>query len=203
LPEDSERVRRLFEFKKKLENRIETLSSDLKDAQALLETIDSLLIEKGFKRLEVTTESAGTEIQQPTGRLDERSPRASPHQPDLEVGTATPLQTMSGEFLANLYANKDLLRVVMAEDKNFSINTPPFTHFLVERVLFRMQERDNELVRAGQLSPENVICYNIIREGDTIREIIIKNTDPDRLKELKSSIRWTLEKMYEKTKSQN
>jgi hypothetical protein len=66
-----------------------------------------------------------------------------------------------------------------------------------------MQERDSELARAGQLSPDKILCYNIVREGDIIREIDIKNTDPERLKELKSSIRWTLEKMYEKMKTQN
>jgi hypothetical protein len=65
-----------------------------------------------------------------------------------------------------------------------------------------MQERDSELVRAGQLAPEKIFCYNIVRDGDLIREIVVKNADPDRLRELKSSIRWTLEKMYEKMKSQ-
>ncbi len=110
---------------------------------------------------------------------------------------------MTGELLANLYVSEDSLRVVLAEDKDFDINTPPFTQFLVERVLLKMQERDSELVRAGQLSPDKIFCYNIVREGDIIREIVIKNTDPDRLRELKSSIRWTLEKMYEKMKSQS
>jgi hypothetical protein len=34
-----------------------------------------------------------------------------------------------------------------------------------------------------------------------LREIVIRNVDEERLRELKSSIRWTLEKMYEKTRS--
>jgi di/tripeptidase len=65
-----------------------------------------------------------------------------------------------------------------------------------------MQERDSELVRAGQLEPDLVFSYNIVREGDAINEIVIRNFDDDRLRELKSSIRWTFEKMYEKMKSQ-
>jgi len=64
-----------------------------------------------------------------------------------------------------------------------------------------MQEKDSELVRMGQLSADKMFAFNIMREGDLIREIVIRNVDDDRLKELKSSIRWTLEKMYEKTKS--
>jgi hypothetical protein len=64
-----------------------------------------------------------------------------------------------------------------------------------------MQEKDKELVRLGQLPTDKMFSFNIIREGDLIREIIIKNADDERLKELKSSVRWTFEKMYEKMKS--
>ena len=46
-----------------------------------------------------------------------------------------------------------------------------------------------------------MFSYNIVREGELIREIIIKNADEERLKELKSSVRWTFEKMYEKMKT--
>ena len=80
------------------------------------------------------------------------------------------------------------------------MNTPPFGNFLVEKVFSKMQEKDKELVRLGQLTPDKMFSYNIVREGDLIREIIIKNVDEERVKELKSSIRWTLEKMYEKMK---
>jgi hypothetical protein len=72
----------------------------------------------------------------------------------------------------------------------------------VERVFAKMQEKDNELSRTGQLTPDKVFSYNIVREGDVIREIVVENVDQDRLRELKSSIRWTLEKMYEKMKAQ-
>jgi len=80
------------------------------------------------------------------------------------------------------------------------VNTPPFNNFLIERVLAKMQEKDSELVRMGQLTPDKMFAYNIVREGDLLREIVIKNVDEERLRELKSSIRWTLEKMYEKMK---
>ncbi|HSQ49284.1 MAG TPA: hypothetical protein VLL96_06360, partial [Candidatus Deferrimicrobiaceae bacterium] len=70
-----------------------------------------------------------------------------------------------------------------------------------EKVFAKMQEKDKELVRLGQMSTEKMFSYNIVREQDLIREIVIKNVDHDRLKELKSSIRWTFEKMFEKMKS--
>ena len=64
-----------------------------------------------------------------------------------------------------------------------------------------MREKDVELVKAKQLPQDKMFAYNIMREGEHIREIVIQNVDEERLKELKSSIRWTLEKMYEKMKS--
>ena len=200
---DAERTKRLIEFKKKLEDKIEKITSELKDSQAMLETVDSILLEKGFRHLQVPEASTKPEVPPATERVGEGEPEPAPPQPQAQLGDVTPLRTTTGELLANLHLTENQLRVVLAEDKNFNFNTPPFTHFLLERVLLKMQERDNELARAGQLSPDEILCYNIIREGDIIREIDIKNTDPERSKELKSSIRWTLEKMLEKMKTQS
>jgi len=203
LSDDEERIKRLVEFKKRLEDKIEKLHSELEDSQVMLETINSILLEKGFKRPRVTEESSKIGVLHPTERVGEDESELSTIKPRTEVDSVTPLQTTSGELLANLYVAEDQLRVVLAEDKDFNFNTPPFTHFLLERVLLKMQDRDNELARAGQLPLDRILCYNIVREGDIIREIVIKNMDAERLKELKSSIRWTLEKMYEKMKNQS
>ena len=118
-----------------------------------------------------------------------------------EYESVMQLKAASGEPLATLYLADDSLRLVPAEGKNFNVNTSPFTQFLVEKVLAKMQEKDSELVRNGQITPDDIFSYKIIREGDIMREITIKHVDEERLRELKSSIRWTLEKMYEKMKS--
>jgi hypothetical protein len=203
LSQDAEKIKRLITFKKKLENKIEEMSSDLKDSQAMLETINSILLEKGFEH-PVVTEGLTKTGALPSGEsVDEREPGPSSPESHVESEDVTSLKTLTGELLATLYVSKDSLRVVPTEGKDFDINTPPFMQFLVERVLLKMQERDSELARAGQLSPDKVFCYSIAREGDIIREIVINNSDSDRLRELKSSIRWTLEKMCEKMKSQS
>jgi len=198
MSQDSEKIRRLVSFKQKLEKRVEELELELKELQATLEAINSILIEKGFKHAEITKPPAEIEALPPK---EEVTVEPSP-QPSTEY-ESVPLRAVTGELLATLYVSEDSLRVAPAEDKNFAINTPPFTPFLVERVFAKMQEKDNELARAGQIATEKVFSYNIVREGDVIREITVKHVDQDRLRELKSSIRWTLEKMYEKMKSQS
>jgi hypothetical protein len=196
---DAERVKRLVTFKEKLGERIEKLEAELQEQQAMLETVNSILLEKGFKRAEIDKERAVVQIPSPKEEMA-IEPELS-HEPASVSEDVIQLKTGTGELLAILHVTEDSLRALPAGDKDFNINTPPFTQFLVERVLAKMQERDSELVRTGQLVPERIFSYNIVREGDIIREITIKNVDSDRLRELKSSIRWTLEKMYEKMKT--
>ena len=186
MSEEAEKIKKLVAFKKKLEKRVGELKSELKELQTMLEAVNSVLLEKGFKRAEITKVPAAMEALPPT-----------------EYKDIIPLKTVTGELLANLYVSEDSLHVVPAEDKSFDINTPPFTQFLVERVLVKMQEKDSELARTRQLTPDKIFSYNIVREGDIVREVLIRNFDADRLRELKSSIRWTLDKMYEKIKKQS
>lgn len=187
MSEEAEEIKRLMAFKKKLEKRVEKLQIELKETQSILETVNSILLSKGFKRAEIM----------------KKPPKELAVPPSEEFKEIIPLNTVTGEPLAKIYVGENSLKVVLDESKEFDVNTPPFTQFLVERVLAKMQEKDSELAGAGKLKMEEIFSYNIVKEGDLIREILVKNFDAGRLKELKSSIRWTLEKMYEKMKAQS
>ncbi|MGQ9539106.1 MAG: hypothetical protein ACUVTE_05965 [Candidatus Bathycorpusculaceae bacterium] len=195
MSEEAEEVKRLLSFKKKLERRVERLESELKELQSILEAVNSVLLAKGFKRAEIVKKPPLAEV---TPSKKEELVQPSAAAPEFREIVA--LKTASGESLAKLYVGDNFLKIVLAEDKDFDVNTPPFHQFLVERVLAKMQQKDNELVEAGKLRPDEIFSYNIVREGDLIREIQIKNFDAERLKEIKSSVKWTLEKMYEKMK---
>jgi hypothetical protein len=200
MSQDSDRLKTLVNFKKKLEQRIDELNSELEESLGLLEVINSVLLEKGFKRgdmkevKEAPKEETPPEVHVTVTEEKPAAPRAAEHE------SVIPLKTMDDEPLAIIYVDKETLHLLPDESKNFSVNTPPFHSFLVERVLAKMQEKDSELVRAGQLAPDKMFAYNIVSENDLIREIVIRNVDEERLRELRSSVRWTLEKMYEKAK---
>jgi len=165
---------------------------------ATLDVVNSVLLEKGFKRGDIKEVKAPKEEKPPTVHVTVQD--ETPAEPRaVEPESVIPLKTMSDEPLAIIYVKTDALHVLPDESKKFSASTPPFQPFLVERVLIKMQEKDNELVKTGQLTADKKFTYDIVSEGDLIREIVLKNVDEERLKELKSSIRWTLEKMYEKT----
>jgi hypothetical protein len=204
LSQDPEKMKTMIAFKKRLEDQIERLTVETKEVQVTLDIVNQILLEKGFKRgdikeVPVAPAPVHKEVVLPKHELEPPKPAAT--QQHTEPESVIPLRTMAEEPLALMHFDKLAIHVLPDESKNFTVNTPPFTNFLVEKVFAKMQEKDKELVRLGQLSTDKMFSYNIVREGDLIREIIIKNADEERLKELKSSIRWTFEKMYEKMKT--
>ncbi len=201
MSQDSDKLKTLVNFKKKLEKKLEELDAEMKDLTATLDVVNSVLLEKGFKRGDMKEVKAAQEEpkEPPTVQVTVKDEPPAVEPRPVEPESVIQLKTMSDEPLAIIYVDKEALHVMPDESKKFSVSTPPFQTFLVERVLAKMQDKDNELVRMGQLTADKIFAYNIVTEGDLIREIILKNVDEDRLKELKSSIRWTLEKMYEKT----
>ena len=203
LSQDQEKMKSMIAFKKRLEDQLERLTVETKEVQAALDTVNQILLDKGFKRGDIKEVPAQAPVPKEVvlPKHEPEAPKTSPANQHTEPESVIPLKTMADEPLALIYFEKQSIHVLPDESKKFSVNTPPFTNFLVEKVFAKMQEKDKELVRLGQLSTDKMFSYNIVREGDLIREIIIKNADDERLKELKSSIRWTFEKMYEKIKS--
>jgi len=173
---EEEKIKKMVQFRIILEKRVQEMETELEGLRALLGFVNNMLLEGGFKRAEIPTPAPSEKLEKPI-----------------------PVKTGTGELLANLYIQEDSMRVLLVEEKKFNINTPPFTSFFVDRVLAKMQEKDQEAMKREEIIPNKMLSYNIIRDGDIVREIIIRNVTSDRQRELKSTIRWTLEKMYEKT----
>ena len=187
MPEEAEKekVKKIAELRVLLQKRVRDMETELEGLRILLGFIDDALLNEGFKRAEIVKSV-------PTHLKAVSQPLAIQHERRI------PLKTVTGDLLANLYVGEDSMRVVLAEDKSFNVNTPPFTSFLVDRVLAKMKDRDREATSTGEITPDEILSYNINRDGELIREITIRNVRPERSRELKSAVRWTLEKMYEK-----
>ncbi len=178
------KIRKLAELKETLEKRIADAESELEGLKILLEFVSKNLLEEGFKRVNI----AKPKTAETTAQLL------------MEYKTVVSLKTAKGEFLANLYISQDSMRAILSESEEFNVITPPFQQFLIERVLNKMREKDNDAARRGELATDKTFSYELVIDGDILREIVIRNLTAERLRELKSSIHWTLEKMYEKLK---
>ena len=201
---ESEKLKLLIGFKKRLEKKISDLELELQEMKITAEILNSILIEKGFKRGDMKAIIPSSHKPETLKKIDKSdiNPKSPVfHSKDPE--NVIPLKTKNGESLAIIYVNNEVLHVLLDETKNFDVNIPPFSSFLVKRVFMKMKQKDEELVKTGVISSENMFTYDIATEGELIREIVIKNVDENRLKDLISSIEWTLEKMYEKSKKVN
>ncbi len=205
MTQEVDRIKNLVTLKNSLEKKVESLETELKEQKTLLETVNSILLEKGFRRAEMPKDSPKEtaspireETLEPEHEHAENTGDLSDETEDIVV-----LKSANDEVLASLTLEGNSLHILPSPSNNFDVNTPPFMQFLVDRVLTKMQERDAELARAGQLSPNRMFSYNIIRDGTTLREVVVKNVDEERLRELKSSVRWTFEKMHDKMKAQS
>lgn len=188
----SEEVKKLAEAKAKLEKRIQELEGELEHLKSVLEVVNLALTEKSFRRVEVPPPT----VPVPPPKVPELPP---PTPPPVEYKRVVPLKTATGKVLAEMHVGDDLVRVVPSEGVSLNVNTPPFQAFLISRILEPMQVKDKDAVRTGEIPPEKALLYEVVQEGDLIREITIRNyRDPRRLQEIKTSLRWTLDKMYEK-----
>ena len=186
--EEKETIKKIAKLRATLEKRVEAMEAELDEMKTLLSLIDTTLLKESFKRAEISKP-----VQPP-------QKQETPPPPVVPQKRGVPLKTVTGDLLAELYPEKDSMQIVLAKDKNFDINTPPFTSFFVERVLAKMEEKDKEDAKEGKLAPENILKFSMKQDGNIIREITIHNLRRERSRELKSSIRWTLEKMYERMK---
>ncbi|RLI08756.1 hypothetical protein DRO32_01815 [Candidatus Bathyarchaeota archaeon] len=180
-----EKVERLAHLREILVKRVEELEAELSGLREVLAFVDQLLKELSFKRLSLPEEGPGA------GR--EAGPEGGVAPPPGE--TVMPLTTVEGELLANMFVGRGYVRIVPADDKKFHASSRPFRFFL--RQLKGMQDRDASLVAQGSLSPDEVVSFNVVKEGDVVKEILIKNVRPEDVKKLRSIARWAFRTMWD------
>lgn len=199
---EEDKTRKLAELRITLEKRVNELQTELSQLKALLDFVNSTLLDKSFKKPEIKAYAPPTLISEAPIQPSQPAPRpVETAPPSPGQIPAIPIKTVTGDLLAELYTDDENMHVVLAKDKQFTADTPPFTAFLVQRVLAKMQEKDRESASQGDIPPDRILSYEIVKDGDVIREINVANIGADRVRELKSSLRWTLEKMYEKMKA--
>jgi hypothetical protein len=168
-------LKKLVNLKSYLEAHLRSLEEEVEQIKSFLEAVDEIVISKSFQKVEVTS------------RLEEEQ--------------IIPLRTRSGIVLAKMHVSSDYAKIKPEKGITFDTATPPFKTFLVKRILETMQKQDKERMKKGEVEPDKIFSFKLNEENGLLNEMVINNYGNDkRLIELKSSTRWTLEKMYEKTR---
>jgi len=177
-------IEKLLHIKEKLEKKIAEYEAELEHLRYLLSFVKKQLTEKSFKVAET---------------LPQAKSLVEPSKPPTTAKQTIVLRATNGNILATLYIENNEIRVIPSENIKFNVNIPPFQQFLIDKVLNGMASKDREEAMAGKITPDEILTYRIIKDGDILKEIIIRNwREERRITTLKNSIRWTLEKMYEK-----
>lgn len=178
-------TKKLAEMKSFLERRIKQQQEEVNYLRSFLEVVDSLLAERSFRQVEISTPVETT----PKTRAAART-----------TSDNIPIMTTDGVRIASILIEQGALHVTPEPDVNLDSNSPPLRSFLLAKVLEPMQTKDKEAAAAGAIPPDNILTYNLEQEDDHLKAIHIQNYGDDRrLLELKNAIRWTLRRMYEKT----
>lgn len=181
---DEEILSKLMDLRSYLEKRLKELEEESERLKTLSKIVEEVVISKSFKVAET---------------LQPVPPKEEPPIPTSEPAESIPLKTSQGVLLADMFITPQNVRIVPVEALTFSVNTPPFQTFFISRILESMKVKDDEAVRQGEFLPEQALSYDVVTEGDVIREVAVRNYgDERRLMEIKSTCRWTLEKMYER-----
>ena len=174
-------TKRLAELKSYLEKKVAEHQNELRNLQSFLETVDNILAEKSYRRVQLPKSVPESQVAN-----DSNPPQT--------------IRTISGVLLADIFVEGQDLRIVPSKDIKFDANAPPLRSFLVGKVLEPLHIKDEESTRKQDLSPDQVLTYEIDREATVLKQIHVKNYgDERRLSELKNALRWTFRRMYEKT----
>ncbi len=194
-------TKKLLGFKVSLETRLREIEQETTYIRTALEEINGLLVTTGFRTFSTPTTSTPVEIPKPEPEAqksyDEMTMTAplSPPPVDDEMSVTG----KDGTELGSINVEKNILVFIPSDVFPFTTDIPPFQSFLLERVLDNMRRTDQERASNGELEPQDILEYTVETDGDKIIKLTITNHGGERrLRELNSSLRWTLDKMYDK-----
>jgi hypothetical protein len=106
-----------------------------------------------------------------------------------------------GKIIANAYITPDQVSIVLEDNMEINVDTPPFKSFFIDRIIGEMKRKDSAEAENGRIQKDSVIDYMIKKNGSDIREIIIKNyRQKERVSEIINTAGWSLTRMLENLK---
>jgi hypothetical protein len=186
-------VEHLADLKSYLERRLAALENRVEAYKEYIRAIDTVLGRSSFKlAADMLKETPAAVVGKPVESGTTRQ-TAESYVTDL-------ISRVDGSKLGMMAVSKTSITITPVGNSRIPIDSGTFNSFFVRRILSNMVQKDEEQVKLKKLSEKDKISYKIEKNADgSLKEMAISNyRDENRLKQITTTIRWTLEKATQK-----
>ena len=190
---NEQETKKLLGFRESMEQRILELEQEMQNLQQAIEEIDKLIVNTGFRTFNTSDAVAQTNsfVAPQETETDSMS--------EENIEDMMNITSKDGTILGTVQIENHTIIFTPVTSFEFTTDIPPFQSFLIERVLENMHRNDQERATNGEIDPAEVLEYKVQEEEGKIIQLTITNYGGERrLREINSSLRWTLDKMYDK-----
>ncbi len=188
---NEQETKKLLGFRESMEERVNELEQEISNLKTAIEEIDRLIVNTGFRTF--TASDTMVNLEKPVTRIETPQPEPEESQDQLNI------TSKDGTILGTLRTEEHIMIFTPSEIFEFTIDVPPFRSFLIERVLENMRKTDQEKSTDGELDPSEILEYEVEEKDGKIISLKVTNYGGERrLREINSSLRWTIDKMYDK-----
>ncbi len=180
-----DQIRDILELKEWLTDEVEKRRNEIEKLKNNLAILDSVLKQSSFSK---------------ASSLKPNQERAS-IPADRESSVIPIKRTGNNAVIANAHITANEVVIVPSDDVKLDIETQPFKSFFLGRIIAGMESKDNLDVQNGKIDPDSVINCIISKDGNMIREILIRNyRERERVNEIINTAAWSFSRMIENSK---
>jgi hypothetical protein len=176
-----ENIRDILELREWISEEIEKREREIDRFQQNLRILDSLVKQSSFSKASSLVSSAKQTIQS-----------------SQQTSSIIPIKTQDNKILANVHVTPDELVIIPADDIMLEVETQPFKSFFLGRIIGGMENQDRTDIQNGKISQNASILCLVNKDGNRIREILIKNyRQKERVTEIINTVTWSFSRMIE------
>jgi len=179
-----EHLREILELREWIYEEIEKREKEMEKLKQNLMILDSLVKQSSFSKASTLMSSAGRKSQ-----------------PVQQIASVIPIKTTDNKIIANARVTPEELVIILSEDIILDVDTHPFKSFFLDRIIGGMESQDNIDAQNGKILQNSAISCIVNKDGNTIREILIKNyRQKERVNEIINTATWSFIRMIENSR---
>ena len=185
-----EQIQKMLELKESIIDKMAKHQDELDFLQKNLDVLDVVLKGSSFTKASSLPRSTEPVTKEPEEEKIEVKEEKSE---SIQIK-----KNKDGEVIANAFVTPEKISIIMSEGIGLTDEIPPLRSFFIERIIGEMKKIDSVDVKNGKIDQSSVIDCVINKNGQAIREIIIKNyRQKERLDEIINTATWSLTRMLE------